>query len=51
MGILLTKCGNFTYKMREFYLHYYFFLVHQTPINREYAKVIHTPITIFNKGF
>ncbi len=39
-----TKCISI-------WTHYYFFLVPQTPIKWEDEKVIHTPITVSNKGF
>jgi len=49
MGKTLTKLRKNTYKIKEKHLHYYFFLVPQTPINREYQKVIHTYlIKVFN---
>ena len=46
-----TKLGQFGHEIRTIWTHYYFFLVPQTPIKWEYEKVIHTPITVFNKGF
>ena len=46
-----TKLRKNGHKIKEKWTHYYFFLVAQTPINATFLKVIHTPITVFNKGF